>query len=169
MPSSSAADPGATRVRLATEADLAAIVHLLHDDRLGASRESDAGSDLEPYRDAFREIASDPNHEVLVLEVDGAVAGVLQLTFLRCLTYRGGRRAQIEGVRVDAARRGAGLGERLIRDAVVRAERRGCHLVQLTTDRRRPDALRFYERLGFVDGHHGMKLDLTAKSASPAR
>lgn len=106
------------------------------------------------------EIARDPQHEVLVLDVGGVVAGVLQLSFLRCLTHEGGLRAQIEGVRVDRARRGGGLGRVLIGDAVRRARERGCHLVQLTTDRRRPDALAFYERLGFVDTHHGLKLDL---------
>lgn len=156
------ADDDSPRIRLATADDLPAIVALLHDDRLGATREhaSDAGDDaLAPYRDAFDEIARDPQHQILVLELGGAVAGVLQLSFLRCLTHRGGRRAQIEGVRIDRARRGGGLGRVLIGDAVRRAREHGCHLVQLTTDRRRPDALAFYERLGFVDTHHGLKLD----------
>jgi GNAT superfamily N-acetyltransferase len=145
-------------IRPATEADLAAIVRLLQDDRLGAGRER--AEDLRPYRDAFREIAADARHQILVLELNGAVAGVLQLSFLRCLTHRGGLRAQIEGVRVDARYRGAGLGGRLIGAAIARARAQGCHLVQLTTDRQRPDARRFYERLGFVDSHHGMKLEL---------
>ena len=150
------------RVRAATEDDLPAIVALLRDDALGATREraTDATDALAPYRAAFAEIARDPQHEVLVLDVGGEVAGVLQLSFLRCLTHEGGLRAQIEGVRVDRARRGGGLGRVLIGDAVRRARERGCHLVQLTTDRRRPDALAFYERLGFVDTHHGLKLDL---------
>lgn len=156
---------GIARVRLATADDLPVIVALLRDDRLGATRErapdpTDGTDALAPYRDAFAEIARDPQHEILVLEVDGAVAGVLQLSFLRHLTHEGGRRAQIEGVRIDSARRGAGLGRVLIGDAVRRARERGCHLVQLTTDRRRPDALAFYERLGFADTHHGMKLSL---------
>jgi len=145
-------------VRLASDADLEAIVRLLQDDRLGAQRER--SDDLEPYRAAFREIALDPQQQILVLELDGAVAGVLQLSFLRCLTYRGGLRAQIEGVRVDGRHRGAGLGRVLVGAAVERARARGCHLAQLTTDRQRPDARAFYERLGFVDSHHGMKLDL---------
>ncbi|MBY0279267.1 GNAT family N-acetyltransferase [Candidatus Binatia bacterium] len=159
--SASAPDAGPC-VRAATAEDLPAIVALLRDDDLGATRERAAGSAdaLAPYRDAFAEIAADPRHEVLVLDVGGAVAGVLQLSFLRCLTHEGGRRAQIEGVRVDRARRGGGLGRILIEDAVRRARERGCHLVQLTTDRRRQDALVFYERLGFVASHHGMKLDL---------
>jgi len=81
--------------------------------------------------------------------------------FLRCLTHGGGRRAQIEGVRIAADRRGGGLGEMLIGEAIRLAREAGCHLVQLTTDRRRPRARAFYQRLGFDDGHHGMKLDLT--------
>lgn len=153
---------GSACVRLATEDDLPVIVALLRDDRLGTTRERahDAADALAPYRDAFAEITRDPQHEILVLEVDGEVAGVLQLSFLRHLTHEGGRRAQIEGVRIDSTRRGGGLGRVLIGDAVRRARERGCHLVQLTTDRRRPDALAFYERLGFVDTHHGMKLSL---------
>lgn len=159
---------GIARVRVATADDLPVIVALLRDDRLGATRErapdptsglTEADA-LAAYRDAFAEIARDPQHEILVLEIDGAVVGVLQLSFLRHLTHEGGLRAQIEGVRIDSARRGGGLGRMLIGDAVRRARERGCHLVQLTTDRRRPDALAVYERLGFVDSHHGMKLSL---------
>ena len=159
-------DGGVATIRPATEADLAAIARLLQDDRLGVERER--AEDLRPYREAFREIAADARHLVLVLELDGAVAGVLQLSFLRSLTYRGGLRAQIEGVRIDARYRGAGLGGRLIGAAIERARAQGCHLVQLTTDRQRPDARRFYERLGFVDSHHGMKLDLTRTVAADA-
>lgn len=153
---------GSVRVRRATRDDLPAIVALLRDDRLGAARERAAETTdaLAPYRDAFDEIARDPQHELLVLERDGMVAGVLQLSFLRHLTHQGGLRAQIEGVRIDSARRGGGLGRVLIGEAVRRARARGCHLVQLTTDRQRPDARVFYERLGFVDSHHGMKLSL---------
>lgn len=159
--STGAGDAGAS-VRRATLEDLPAIVALLRDDDLGATREraADLAGALAPYRDAFAEIAADPQHEVLVLDVGGEVAGVLQLSFLRCLTHEGGLRAQIEGVRVDRARRGGGLGRMLIGDAVRRARARGCRLVQLTTDRRRPEALAFYERLGFIASHHGMKLDL---------
>ena len=152
---------GEKLIRSARPEDLEAIVRLLADDPLGATRER-SGGDLAAYRDAFREISADPAHEILVLEIAGTVAGVLQLSFLRCLTHGGGRRAQIEGVRIAAARRGVGLGELLVADAIRRARAAGCHLVQLTTDRRRPLAHTFYERLGFVDSHHGMKLDLAA-------
>ena len=85
---------------------------------------------------------------------------MLQLTLMRSLTYQGGWRAQIEGVRIDAGVRAQGLGRALFEWAIARAHERGCHLVQLTTDKRRPDAHRFYESLGFVASHEGMKLTL---------
>lgn len=144
-------------VRSATEADLPAIVALLADDDLGRTREA---SGLAPYAVAFGEIAADPAHDVLVVEVDGAVAACLQLTVLPCLTHGGRRRAQLEGVRVATDERGNGLGALLVGAAVDRARAAGCGVVQLTTDHRRPDALRFYERLGFTATHHGCKMDL---------
>jgi GNAT superfamily N-acetyltransferase len=91
---------------------------------------------------------------------DGAIIGVLQLTFIPHLTYRGGIRAQIEGVRVDGAYRGKGIGRILFEWAIARSRDRGCHVVQLTADKQRPDAHRFYESLGFKASHEGMKLHL---------
>jgi len=104
------------------------------------------------------EIDRDPNQELVVLDVAGRVAGTLQLTIIPNLTYRGGRRALIEGVRVSRNDRGATQGARLVQWAIARARERGCHLVQLTTDKRRPEAIAFYERLGFAATHEGMKL-----------
>ena len=95
-----------------------------------------------------------------MLQLHGTVTGTLQLTIIPYLTYQGRRRGMIEAVRVHRRQRGTGLGERLIRWAIQRARDRGCHVVQLTTDKRRPDALRFYERLGFAASHEGMKLHL---------
>jgi len=149
-------------IRTACEADLSAIIALLADDRLGAAREQ--RSDMAAYQAAFREIAADPNNELLVAERDQAVVGVLQLTCIRYLTFRGGRRAQIEGVRVAASCRGQGIGAQLIGAAIERARQRSCHLVQLTTDHRRPEALRFYERLGFANTHDGLKLHLAGET-----
>ncbi|NLD69053.1 MAG: GNAT family N-acetyltransferase [Limnobacter sp.] len=146
--------------RLAEAADLPAIVGLLADDPLGAARER-LESPLPPgYRAAFDAIARDPNNELLVAVSDGAVVGVLQLTFIPGMTYQGGWRALIEAVRVAAPMRSQGVGRSLFERAIRRARERGCVLVQLTTDRSRPDALRFYERLGFVASHHGLKLRL---------
>lgn len=147
--------------RSATRADLPDIVRLLAADPLGAQRESPEEPLAESYESAFAAIERDPNNELLVAVSAGEVGGVLQLTYLPSLTYRGSWRAQIEGVRVSAALRGRGVGRALLDAAIARARTRGCQLVQLTTDQRRPDAIRFYERLGFRATHAGMKLDLT--------
>ena len=146
--------------RTATESDLPAIVSLLADDPLGTFRES-SGDSLSPaYRAAFQAISADPNHDLMVADLEGAVVGVLQLSFIPHLTYEGGWRAQIEGVRVSEEQRSRGVGRALFDEAIARARNRGCHLVQLTTDRRRPDALKFYLGLGFEATHDGLKLHL---------
>lgn len=152
--------------RTAVRADVPAIVRMLADDPLGARRER-LEEPLPPaYDRAFDAIDADPNNELLVAEHDGRIAGVLQLTFIPYLTYQGGWRALIEGVRVSAAMRGQGVGRALVEEAVTRARAKGCHLVQLTTDKQRPDALRFYERLGFRATHEGMKLHLAEPNAA---
>jgi GNAT superfamily N-acetyltransferase len=146
-------------LRRATAADLPALVAMLADDPLGAGREADDG-DLTPYRRAFDLVDADPAH-VLLVAVDGDdVVGTLQLSVLPGLARRGASRGQIEAVRVAAAARGRGLGAAMIGWAVEESRRRGCGLVQLTTDKSRTDARRFYERLGFVASHEGMKLAL---------
>ena len=141
--------------------DVRAIVELLAADQLGASRDGAAGPDeLAPYLRAFAAIDADPAH-VLVVAVDGGqVIATMQLSFLPGLARRGALRAQIEAVRVRADRRGDGLGEAMIRWAVQEARRRGCALVQLTSDKTRTDAHRFYARLGFTASHEGYKLRL---------
>jgi ribosomal protein S18 acetylase RimI-like enzyme len=148
------------RFRPARAGDLPAIVRLLADDPLGAKREDVRDPLPEAYRRAFAEIEADPNNEVLVAIRGGAVVGTLQLTFIPGLSHTGGRRCQIEAVRIDGAMRGSGLGRRLIEHAIERARERGCRLVQLTTDKTRADARRFYEGLGFTASHEGMKLRL---------
>lgn len=151
--------------RAAGPADLAAIVALLADDDLGRTREAaPAGGEAETapaYRAAFDAITADPRQLLAVVDDGtGRVVGTLQLTFLPYLTYQGGTRAQIEAVRIASGLRGTGVGTRFLRWAIDTARQRGCHLVQLTTDKRRPDAFRFYESLGFEATHEGMKLHL---------
>lgn len=143
--------------RAARHEDLPAIVEMLADDRLGMQREDP--SQMEPYESAFAAIENDPNNQLLVGEEE-QILGVLQLTFVPGLTYQGGWRAQIEGVRVHSGARSQGIGGKLIRHAIELSVLRGCRMVQLTTDSTRPDALRFYESLGFVASHQGMKLHL---------
>ena len=144
-------------IREAGEADLAAIAALLADDGLGRGRES---SDVAVYRTAFARMCAQPGNVYLVAERDGLVAGCLQYTLIHGLSRAGAARAQIEGVRVAADFRGQRIGEAMMRAAIDRARADGCVLVQLTTDRRRGDAHRFYERLGFEASHVGMKLAL---------
>jgi GNAT superfamily N-acetyltransferase len=146
--------------RRARREDVASIVRLLVDDPLGARREKHADPLPRAYYDAFAAIDADPNNELVVVDLDGELIGVLQLTFIPYLTYQGGWRALIEGVRIDSRFRSGGLGRRLFEWAIGRAVERGCHLVQLTSDKARPDAIRFYESLGFVASHEGMKLPL---------
>ncbi len=149
---------GEIRIRTAIAADVGAIVAMLADDPLGATRETP--DDLVPYAVAFGTIEHDPNQVLVVADRDGEVIGTLQLTYVPGLSRRGATRAIIEAVRVTAAARSGGIGARLIEWAVADARDRGAVLVQLTTDRSRADAHRFYERLGFEATHVGYKLPL---------
>lgn len=146
--------------RRATAADVPVIVAMLADDILGATRERLETPLPASYLHAFEEIDADPNNELVVACLDDVVVGVLQLTFIPYLTHQGSRRALVEGVRVARFHRSAGLGKQLFEWAIARARERGCRMVQLTTDKTRPDARRFYEALGFVASHEGMKLAL---------
>jgi GNAT superfamily N-acetyltransferase len=164
LPATVTLDDGTTvELRRATAADLPALVALLADDVLGAAREAPDG-DLTPYRRAFDLLAADHAHLLLVAAAGDVVVGTVQLTVLPGLARRGALRAQLEAVRVAAAARGGGLGAVMIGWAVDEARRRGCALVQLTTDKSRTDSRRFYERLGFVASHEGMKLPLPGGS-----
>jgi GNAT superfamily N-acetyltransferase len=146
--------------REARRQDVQTIVGMLVADPLGATREASTDPLPESYYSAFDAIESDPNQRLIVACVDDEVIGVLQMTLIPYLTYQGGRRALIEAVRVHESHRGRGIGQALVEEAIDRARGAGCHLVQLTTDKRRPEALRFYERLGFRATHEGMKLHL---------
>lgn len=146
--------------RPATRGDVENIVHMLADDPLGSKRERYESPLPSAYFVAFEAIDQDPNNELTVAESGGEVIGVLQMTFIPYLTYQGGWRALIEGVRVSSDSRGEGVGGTMFEWAIRRARERGCHVVQLTTDKARPEALRFYEGLGFKASHEGMKLHL---------
>jgi ribosomal protein S18 acetylase RimI-like enzyme len=157
-------DPASLRFRCAVDHDLPRLVQLLADDTLGARRERFELPLPASYREAFAAIERDPNQELVVAENDsGAIVGMLQLSLVPSLTYQGGWRAMIEGVRVAAEFRSAGFGSRLIGWAIERARQRGCHMLQLTSDKSRPDAIRLYESLGFVASHLGMKLRLGSR------
>lgn len=143
--------------RPATRADLPTILEMLADDSLGANRES---ADDPGYAAAFDQIEADPRNTLIVADRAGEVVGTMQLTYIPGLSRRGGERLQIEAVRIRADQRGHGLGRTMIQWAIDQARARGCRLVQLTTDKRRVDAHRFYASLGFASSHEGMKLAL---------
>ncbi|HEY1693295.1 MAG TPA: GNAT family N-acetyltransferase [Polyangiaceae bacterium] len=150
-------------VRLATRADVAAILALLADDENASHPERGAPpADLAPYLEAFDAIAADAHQDLYVAELDGRVVGTFQLMVLRHLTWAGGRVAQVESVHVHSSERRRGIGEAMMRFAMDEGRRRGCHRLQLTSNRRRWDAHRFYERLGFTPSHVGFKIALGA-------
>ncbi|MEV5641002.1 GNAT family N-acetyltransferase [Streptomyces flaveolus] len=148
---------GDLEIRRTTEDDIPAVVAMLADDPLGARRESP--DDLSPYLAAFERLRTDPHQHLVVAVREGRVVGTLQLTIVPGLSRRGATRSIIEGVRIHADERGGGLGTQLIEWAVAESRRQGCHLVQLTSDKTRADAHRFYERLGFSASHTGFKLE----------
>lgn len=147
-------------IRPALREELPAIVRLLADDPLGATREQCTEPLAPAYGAAFDAMSAQPGNELLVAVRAGNVIGCLQLTIIPGMSRMGMTRGQLEGVRVDATARGQGIGEELVRVAIERARAQGCRLIQLTTDDARPDARRFYERLGFVASHAGLKLSI---------
>jgi GNAT superfamily N-acetyltransferase len=148
-------------LRRAAAEDVPAIVSLLAADQLGATRDGFTNAeDLQPYLSAFDAINADPAHLLLVAADGAQVLATMQLTILPGLARRGALRAQIEAVRVRDDHRSRGLGTALFQWAIEEARRRQCALVQLTTDKARADAHRFYDRLGFVASHEGLKLNL---------
>jgi GNAT superfamily N-acetyltransferase len=156
------------RFRSAARDDVPEIVRLLASDPLGAKREAFESPLPEGYYEAFDAIERDANNELIVAELNGRIIGVLQLTFIPYMTYGGRWRALIEGVRVDSEVRSRGIGRELFTWAISRARERNCHMLQLTSDKARPDAIRFYESLGFVASHEGLKLHLEQEGAGNA-
>ncbi|MFY0592254.1 GNAT family N-acetyltransferase [Roseivirga sp.] len=145
--------------RKATEKDIPELVKMLADDALGQTREDFQDPLPIIYIDAFKEIDADKNQELIVVENDDhEIIGTLQLSFIQYLTYQGGIRAQIEAVRIRKDQRGLGMGKKMFKWAIQRARDRKAHLIQLTSDKKRPSAIKFYEELGFTSTHEGMKL-----------
>ncbi|MDH2382095.1 GNAT family N-acetyltransferase [Bradyrhizobium sp. CER78] len=146
--------------RQAQPADLPAIIALLANDVLGVQREDASSPPNQRYVAALEAILADPNQLQVVATLDDAVIGCLQLTFIPGLARMGSWRGLIEAVRIAETQRSSGVGQQMFEWAIAQCRARGCDLVQLTTDRARPDAHRFYERLGFVGSHIGYKLKL---------
>jgi len=146
--------------RSATKEDLVAITGLLADDELGRQREDTRLPVADVYLDAFQAIEADKNQRLVVVIQNKAVVGTLQLSFIPGISHKGAWRGQIESVRIAASQRSMGLGQKMLEWAIAECRSRGCTLVQLTTDKSRQDARRFYERLGFNASHEGYKLKL---------
>ena len=141
--------------------DLRAILELLNDGKVGNVLERIEDPTPSLYTEAFAILDRDPNQLLLVGEIGGRIVASLQLTFIPGIAHQGAWRAQVEAVRVARELRGRGIGEAIMRYVIALARERGCALVQLTTNKARDDAQRFYRRLGFTASHEGMKLRLT--------
>ncbi|WP_119344574.1 GNAT family N-acetyltransferase [Facilibium subflavum] len=149
--------------RKAQIGDFSQIIKLLADDKLGCTREQ-AGSEVaQEYLDAFAKIDSDSNQYLMVLENDGEVIGTCPLTLMPSLTFLGSTCLQIEAVRVNSSIRGQNLGQQMIEVVINWGFDHGATILQLTTNKERTDALRFYEKLGFKASHEGVKLYLEQK------
>jgi GNAT superfamily N-acetyltransferase len=147
------------KFRTATKNDIAKIVEMIADDELGKARENYQIPLPTEYLNAFENIDTDKNQELIIVENENSeIIGTLQLSFIQYLTYRGGIRAQIEAVRIRKDQRGLGIGKTMFEWAINRAKERNAHLLQLTTDKKRPKAIKFYEDLGFKATHEGMKM-----------
>ena len=146
--------------REALEKDLPLMIGMLADDELGLQREDTAKLLNPAYLSAFKSIVADPNNELIVVEKEGNIIGMLQLTFIPYLTHRGSWRCLVEGVRIQNNFRGDGIGTRVFEWVTQYARDKGVSILQLTSDKQRPDAIRFYEGLGFKRTHEGLKLKL---------
>ena len=145
--------------RTATRNDITKIVEMIADDELGKTRENYKIPLPTEYLNAFENIDTDKNQELIVVENENSeIIGTLQLSFIQYLTYRGGIRAQIEAVRIRKDQRGLGIGKIMFDWAIIRAKERNAHLLQLTTDKKRSKAIKFYEDLGFKATHEGTKM-----------
>ena len=161
--------------REAEEKDLSSLVELLADDKLGKTREDLSHPINQGYLDALRSILRDSNNELIVVEYEHQLIGMLKLTYIPYLSHIGSKRCLIENVRIQSKFRGKGLGTDFFHWAVQRAKEKKCNMMQLTSDKQRPEALSFYESLGFVASHEGFKLKLlpglplTTRHARPSK
>jgi N-acetylglutamate synthase-like GNAT family acetyltransferase len=147
-------------IRKACREDVSKIVQLLANDTLGSQRENYQTPLPQVYYTAFDEINADKNQYLLVVEDNGKVIGTSQLTILTYLTFQGGKRGQIEGVRIAESHRGQGIGKMMIEWSIQKSRELGCHLVQLTMDKKRLETIEFYRKIGFNPTHEGFKLAL---------
>lgn len=156
------------KIRKALPEDVPTIIRLLAEDDLGLTREKFTDPLPPEYYAAFDAINNDKNSFLMIAELNDRIVGTLQLNFITYLTYRGGKRAQIEDVRVEESVRRHGIGKKMLAWAIEKSREMGCHLVQLTTDKKRIEALQFYISLGFIASHEGLKLHFNLDSQEHA-
>ena len=126
----------------------------------GKTRESITKNDFSAYKKAFLAIDKDPNNRLIVVKEKDKIVGTMQLTIIPYLSLAGGKRLQIEAVRIHSSYRAKGLGQKMITWAIDFAKKKSCHLVQLTSNKDRKEAISFYEKCGFKASHEGFKLYL---------
>ena len=146
--------------RLATQDDVVDLIQILADDFIRVERDNSSSAVIEKYRTAFEKIQSDSNQELTVVELDGEKVGTFQISYIHYLLYEGKSIALVEAVAVSSKHRGIGIGTKMFEYIINRAKEKGCYLVQLTSNKRRVDAIRFYKSLGFKDSHEGFKLEI---------
>ncbi|TWF56586.1 GNAT family N-acetyltransferase [Neorhizobium alkalisoli] len=147
-------------IRRAREADLPALIALFADDDVGGHGDTTDAAAFDDYLRAFHVIDASQNEQLFAAELDGEVVGTFQIVFNRTLTGRGSLTMIIEAVQTRADMRGRGIGAQMIAYAIEEARRHDCRVVRLTSNMKRIDAHRFYERLGFSKGHFGFKMEL---------
>jgi GNAT superfamily N-acetyltransferase len=148
-------------MRRATRADVPDIIRLLIAGEIDGHRVDTLDADAMPaYLAGFDAIDSDPGEELHVAEFEGRVVGTIQITYCQTLVHRGRLRATLESVHVAPGMRGRGVGATMVMQSIALAKARGAGVVQLTSNKLRRDAHRFYERLGFRRSHEGFKLEI---------
>lgn len=145
--------------REAEQKDLETLVNMLANDTLGATREDTSKPLNDGYISAFKEIEKDPNNQLIIAELESKIVGMFQITFIPYITHIGSKRCLIEGVRVHEKYRSLGFGEQMIKHAIALAKKQNCKMVQLTSNKTRKGAIKFYEKLGFKATHEGFKLN----------
>jgi len=146
--------------RSATSADLPFMVSLIAGDDVGVQMDDPATPHAAPYEAALAAIEADPNQELFIAEADGRPVGTFQLTYIPGIARQGMLRGLVEAVHVIPEARNRGYGRQMMAWAVDRCRDRGCGMVQLTSNKLRVDAHRFYRTLGFAQSHEGFKLFL---------
>ncbi len=150
---------GGVIFREAEVGDVPAIIALLREDDLGASREIAPVTD---YEAAFGTLTLQPQTGLIVGARDGEVVAFYQLTTVDGLSHCAMRRGNIEDVRVAANLRGQGIGHTMMDDAATRARALGCGMLQLVAHNTRHATQKFYLSVGFTASHVGFKRSLDA-------